>query len=96
MVRLSESAYKLLRQIAEEDGISLQAAADAAIDEYDRQRFFEKANTAYRRLRNDPEAWEHELRERRELEGTLMDDIDDAEDWTEEYNALMNREKEHA
>jgi hypothetical protein len=43
-----------------------------------RERFFAELHAAYARLRADPTAWEEELAERAELEGTLADGLDEA------------------
>ncbi|HEX6677076.1 MAG TPA: hypothetical protein VF486_18860 [Actinomycetes bacterium] len=42
------------------------------------ERFFAELDAAYARLRADPAAWEEELAERAELEGTLADGLDEA------------------
>jgi hypothetical protein len=39
--------------------------------------FLRRADQAYARLRADPEAWAEELEERRLLESTLMDGLED-------------------
>lgn len=46
---------------------------DRAIEEYRRQSFIQQANKAYLDLRENPEAWESELKERREWDATLAD-----------------------
>lgn len=75
-VRLSEQAYEQVRLWAKEDGVTLQASLETALREYDRQRFFAKANAAYKTLRSDPEAWAEVIDERKELEGTLLDNLE--------------------
>jgi hypothetical protein len=44
--------------------------------EQERERFFAEADLAYKRLREDPEAWQQELEERAEWDATLLDGID--------------------
>ena len=51
----------------------MQTIIDRAIEDFRRQSFIEQANKAYLALRENPEAWETELKERREWEATLAD-----------------------
>ena len=74
-VRLSEDAYKTARRLVDEEGKSLQAILDEAVRELDRQKFFAKVNAAYKALKSDPKAWQEELEERAEWDGTLLDDL---------------------
>lgn len=82
-VRISERARQTLRELAARTGEPMQAVLDRAIEDYRRRRFFEEVNAAYVALRNDPEAWAGELAERRLLEATLSEDLDD-EEWSED------------
>jgi hypothetical protein len=66
----------MLRRRAAEEGMTLQATLEAAIDMYDRHRFFERTNEAFAALRSDPEAWAAELEERKLWEATLADGIE--------------------
>ncbi len=50
-----------------------------AIEASFRQQFLEEVNRAYEKLRADPQAWAEELAERRVIEGTLGDGLDDSE-----------------
>lgn len=47
------------------------------IEEYRRQRMLDEANAAYTALRNDEQAWQEELSERRAWEATLADGLDE-------------------
>jgi mRNA interferase MazF len=80
LVRLPERAYNLLKKLALEEGRSQQVILDEAIREYDRLKFFERADVAYKNLRNSPSEWAAEVRERKEWDGTLLDDLDAEED----------------
>ena len=51
----------------------MQTIIDRGIEDFRRQSFIEQANKAYLALRENPEAWEAELKERREWEATLTD-----------------------
>jgi predicted transcriptional regulator len=72
-VRVSKGTRDTLRDLAVKSGESMQTIIDRAIEEYRRQSFIEQANKAYLALRENPEAWETELKERREWEATLAD-----------------------
>jgi predicted transcriptional regulator len=72
-VRISKGTRDTLRDLAAKSGESMQTIIDRAIEEYRRQSFIEQANKAYLALRENPEAWESELKERREWEATLAD-----------------------
>jgi predicted transcriptional regulator len=72
-VRISKGTRETLRDLAAKSGESMQTIIDRAIEEYRRQSFIEQANKAYLALRENPEAWEAELKERREWEATLAD-----------------------
>jgi len=54
-------------------GMNMPSATVRISEEYRRQSFIEQANKAYLALRENPEAWETELKERREWEATLAD-----------------------
>jgi hypothetical protein len=95
MVRVTEKGYSYLRRMADEDDKTLQAVLEEAIVEYDRKRFFEKADAAYRALRADSEAWEEEQRERKLSEGTLMDGIDRDEVWDADGATTVLKVAEH-
>jgi predicted transcriptional regulator len=76
-VRVSEHTHELLRELAAATGQPLQKVLERAVENYRREQFFAELNAAYARLQADPVAWEEELAERRLLEGTLADGLDD-------------------
>ncbi len=47
----------------------------AAVEQYRRERFFADLHSAYERLAADRAAWQDELAERAELDGTLADGL---------------------
>ena len=63
-VRISESAYRILRALAEMEDISMQAALDKILEEQRRKVFLTQANAAYAALKTNPKAWKEELAER--------------------------------
>jgi len=78
-IRISQETRSTLRQLAEESGLSIQTVVDQAINVYRREQFFASLDAAYDRLWNDPVARTAELAERKLLEGTLADDLDERE-----------------
>jgi hypothetical protein len=76
-IEISAIARANLIQLAETVGEPVQAVLDKAIEEYRRQVFFNQADQAYTRLRNDPALWQEELAERRAWDVTLLDGIED-------------------
>lgn len=85
-VRISAASRKVLRELAERNGTSMQALIERALEEYRRQRFLEECNAAYAAVRADPSAWAEVEAERRELAGSLMDGLDPRELWSEDGN----------
>jgi hypothetical protein len=63
----------LLRQIAEEEQLSVRAVLEKAIESYRRERFLYGANADFAALRRNPKAWTDELRERELWDHTLAD-----------------------
>lgn len=76
-VRIRNNDHASLRAWAEEDDLSLTDEIAAIIEEKRRERFFDEADRAYARLKEDPEAWENLQEEYRSLEGTLMDGLEE-------------------
>ena len=75
-VRISSKAHEQLKQMAAEDGVSLTVELDQIIEAQRRQRFLEDLATDYAALREEETAWQDALAEQRELEGTLMDGLE--------------------
>lgn len=72
-VKISKGTRDTVWDLAVKSGESMQTIIDRAVEGFRRQSFFEQANKAYLALRENPEAWERELKERREWEATLAD-----------------------
>ncbi len=72
-VRISPVVRLLLRDIADEEGTSMQAILEKAVEQYRRRRLLEQTNAAFQSLRADPAGWAEELEERRAWEPTLGD-----------------------
>lgn len=75
-VRISESAYRILRTLAEMDNISMQAALDKVLEEQRRKVFLAQANEAFAALKADPKAWKEERAERELWARTLADGLE--------------------
>jgi hypothetical protein len=76
-VRVTSRTHELLRELAAATGESMQDVLESAVERYRREQFFADLREAYARLAADRAAWEGELAERAELEGTLADGLDD-------------------
>jgi hypothetical protein len=76
-VRLSESAHQAVRELAERDHITIQTAVERAIEQYRRQRFLETVNQSFAALRGDRAAWNNTVAERRLLDGSLRDGLNE-------------------
>jgi predicted transcriptional regulator len=76
-VRVSQRTHELLLELAAATGKPLQKVLERAVETYRREQLFAELDAAYARLKADPVAWEEELAERAELEGTLADGLDD-------------------
>jgi predicted transcriptional regulator len=76
-VRVTEHTHALLRELAAATGEPLQRVLEEAVEQYRRERFFADLHAAYERLSTDRAAWQDELAERAELDGTLADGLGD-------------------
>ncbi len=77
-VRIAADTKRRLAQIAEDEGKPLTAVLSEAVDHYEREVFFRKANAAYLRGRLNREQRKEELRELALLDGPLMDGLEDS------------------
>jgi hypothetical protein len=93
-VPISETAYQLLRELAEQTGQTMTEILDKALDAYRRKLFFDQLNAGYAALRADPEAWAEELEERKVWDSTLMDGLPADERWTEDGRCLTPEDED--
>lgn len=77
IIRISKMAFDKLNTLESDMGISKQLIIEKSLDRLIRENLLRKANEAYAALRNDPQAWEEEIKERQELEATLADGLED-------------------
>ena len=78
-VRLNKETHLELRQIAQQEGQSIQTVLARLVDGYRRRTMLEQGNRAYAALRQDPKAWADELAERADWENTLSDGLKEDE-----------------
>jgi len=90
IVRIGKEHHQILRQLAKRMGESMQTVVEKAIDELRREQFFAEFNAAYGALKNNSEEWRKELADRQSLEGTLQDDLDPNEIWSEDGSVVVN------
>lgn len=76
-IRINEDVRETLRYLAAQEGLSMRDVLEKVIKEYRRRHFFDQVNAAYAVLRENPGEWQAELDERKLLEGTLADGLDD-------------------
>jgi hypothetical protein len=76
VVEIGSTSYKMLQEIAARSGESIPQILDKAIEQYRKQKFLEEANQAYTALRNNPEAWAGEIKEREAWDVTLADGLE--------------------
>jgi len=74
-VRVTEHTHEVLRELAKATGEPLQQVLEEAVEQYRRERFFADLHAAYERLAADQAAWQDEMTERAELDGTLADGL---------------------
>ena len=76
-IRITPRSKAVLRTLAKQEGKTMQAVLDEAIEHYQRDRFLDEVNAAYASLRNDPKAWKAEQAERSLWDKALADGLRD-------------------
>ena len=77
-VRVTGHTHEMLREVAAATGESLQQVLETAVERYRRELLFADLHAAFARLATDQAAWQEELDERAELDGTLADGLGEA------------------
>jgi predicted transcriptional regulator len=77
-IRIDEQALAVLRELARRQGQPVRSVLKQAIDSYRREKFLEKANSAFAALRSNPEAWAEERQERDLWDQTAGDGLEEA------------------
>jgi predicted transcriptional regulator len=75
-IRISQTSWKSLKEVADSASESMQAILDKAIETYRRQWFLEQANKAFSALKANPDAWREEIEERAQWDITLQDGLE--------------------
>lgn len=78
MMRVSADTHAALREIADLEHTSMQEALSRAVEAYRRHQLIEATNAAYAALRGNGPAWQEFQEEISDLDGTLLDGLDDA------------------
>jgi len=76
-VRISETAHRRLRELANNEHVSMQTVLERALEHYRRQRLLEAANKQYASLQANPAAWKQELQEREIWDRATADGVDE-------------------
>ena len=76
-VRISESTHKVLRELSELEGTSMQSLLDELVERIRRESILAQTNEAFAALKSKPKAWQKELEERELWDKTLSDGVDD-------------------
>jgi predicted DNA-binding protein len=76
-IRISPRSKAVLRVLAKQAGMPMQAVLDEAIDHYQRDKFLDEVNAAYANLVSDPKAWKEEQAERVLWDKALADGLED-------------------
>jgi len=76
-IRITPHSKAVLRTLAKQEGKTMQAVLDEAVEHYQRDKFLDEANQAYTALRNDPKAWKEEQAERALWDNTQVDGLRD-------------------
>ena len=75
--KISPSSARILERLQHRYHKPKTVLIDLALKKYEDQIFLDEVNEGYARLKKDKKAWQEELEERRELEGTIGDGLED-------------------
>jgi hypothetical protein len=75
-IRITPRSKATLRSLARQEGKSMQAILDEAIEQYQRDKFLDQMNAAYASLKSNAKSWKDEEAERALWDRTLQDGID--------------------
>ena len=76
-VRIHEDTHRSLKEMAQQTGEAMADILARALKDYRRQSFLRGLAEDFAALRNDPDAWDEEMRERQAWEATLGDDLEE-------------------
>ncbi len=75
--KISPNTARILERLQRRYHKPKTVLIDLALKKYEDQILLEEINEGYARLKADKKAWEEELKERQELEGTVGDGLED-------------------
>lgn len=75
--KISQETARILERLQRRYHKPKTLLIDLALKKYENQILLEEINEGYARLKADKKAWEEELKERQELEGTIGDGLED-------------------
>lgn len=75
--KISPATARILERLQHRYHKPKTVLIDLALKKYEEQILLEEINEGYARLKADKKAWEEELKERQELEGTIGDGLED-------------------
>jgi predicted DNA-binding protein len=76
-VRISSRSDQIIDELVEETGKSKIVIIDEALECYRFKERMRLLDEQYEKLRSDPNAWKQEEEERKELDGTLNDGLEE-------------------
>ena len=74
--KISPTSARILERLQRRYHKPKTVLIDLALKKYEDQILLEEINEGYARLKADKKAWEEELKERQELEGTVEDGLE--------------------
>ncbi len=77
LIRISENAFEMLRQLEQESGDSKQVIIEKVLERLMRENLLKKGNEAYEELRRNPKAWQEEIEERKVWQQADTDGLED-------------------
>lgn len=75
-VRISEKSDAIIEELSSITGKSKISIIEIALEEYRYQERMRLYNQSYEKMRKNKNIWEEEMKERRELDGTLNDGME--------------------
>jgi predicted transcriptional regulator len=75
-VRISSNSYQILKELARDEGQTMQSLIDAALEDLRRRKILEATNQAFAALKANEGEWKEELAERELWENTLSDGVE--------------------
>ena len=75
--RISKKSDLIINELVVLTGANKIEIIESALESYRHQERMRLFNESYSQLRSNPKAWKEELEERKELEGTLEDGLEE-------------------